>query len=171
MALAGGVALYLTPGSYVTMSEAGMLSPDRRCKAFDNGADGIGVGEGAGAVVLKRLADAERDGDHVYGLITASGINQDGRTNGITAPSLGSQIELVQDIHRRYGIDPATISYAELHGTGTKLGDPIELEALATAFRARTDRRGYCAIGSVKSDIGHMSAAAGVAGLHKVLLS
>jgi polyketide synthase PksN len=171
MALAGGVSLYLTPEGYMHMCAAGMLSPDGQCKTFDNGADGFVAGEGAGAVVLKRLADAERDGDHVYGLISASGINQDGKTNGITAPNLGSQTDLVKAAYERYGIDPRTISYAELHGTGTKLGDPIELEALATAFRAWTDRRGYCAIASVKSNVGHMSAAAGVAGLHKVLLS
>ena len=171
MALAGGVALYLTPGSYVTMSEAGMLSPVGRCKAFDDGADGFVAGEGVGAVVLKRLADAERDGDHIYALISASGINQDGKSNGITAPSLGSQIELVRATYERHGIHPETIDYAELHGTGTKLGDPIELEALATAFRTWTDRTNFCDIGSVKSNIGHMSAAAGVASLHKVLLS
>ncbi|MFE6775903.1 SDR family NAD(P)-dependent oxidoreductase [Streptomyces sp. NPDC057702] len=171
MALAGGASLYLSPDSYMHMCSAGMLSPDGRCKTFDNGADGFVPGEGAGAVVLKRLADAERDGDQIHGVITASGINQDGRTNGITAPNLGSQIELVRAAYERHGIDPATISYAELHGTGTKLGDPIELEALASAFRTWTDQRGFCAIGSVKSNVGHMSAAAGVAGLHKILLS
>ncbi|MGY0063722.1 SDR family NAD(P)-dependent oxidoreductase [Streptomyces sp. LZ34] len=171
MALAGGVSLYLSPESYMHMCAAGMLSPDGRCKSFDNGADGFVPGEGAGAVVLKRLADAERDGDQIHGVITASGINQDGRTNGITAPNLGSQIELVRAVYERHGIDPETIGYAELHGTGTKLGDPIELEALATAFRNWTDRRNFCAMGSVKSNIGHMSAAAGVAGLHKILLS
>lgn len=171
MALAGGVSLYLNPESYVHMCEAGMLSPDGACKAFDNGADGIVVGEGAGAVVLKRRADAERDGDYIYGLISASGINQDGKTNGITAPSLDSQESLVRNVYERYGIDPGTIDYAELHGTGTKLGDPIELEALANAFRGWTPGRNFCAIGSVKSNVGHMSAAAGVAGLHKVLLS
>ncbi|MDT0268346.1 SDR family NAD(P)-dependent oxidoreductase [Streptomyces sp. DSM 44915] len=171
MALAAGVSLYLSPDSYMHMCAAGMLSPDGRCKSFDNGANGFVPGEGAGAVVLKRLADAERDGDQIHGVIIASGINQDGRTNGITAPNLGSQIELVRAAYARHDIDPATISYAELHGTGTKLGDPIELEALATAFRDRTELRQYCAIGSVKSNVGHMSAAAGVAGLHKILLS
>ena len=171
MALAGGSALYLSPDSYIHMCAAGMLSPDGRCKTFDNGANGFVPGEGAGAVVLKRLADAERDGDQIHGVITASGINQDGRTNGITAPNLGSQIELVRAAYERHGINPETISYAELHGTGTKLGDPVELEALATAFRSWTDRRNFCAIGSVKSNIGHVSAASGVAGLHKILLS
>ncbi|GGP71205.1 SDR family NAD(P)-dependent oxidoreductase [Streptomyces sindenensis] len=171
MALAAGVALYLSADSYQHMCAAGMLAPDGRCKSFDNGADGFVPGEGAGAVVFKRLADAERDGDHIHGVIVASGINQDGRTNGITAPSLDSQAELVRSAYERHGIDPTSISYAELHGTGTKLGDPIELEALTTAFRNWTDRRAYCAIGSVKSNVGHTSAAAGVAGLHKILLS
>ncbi|MCQ4163483.1 SDR family NAD(P)-dependent oxidoreductase [Tahibacter harae] len=170
MALAGGASLYLTAGSYIGMCAAGMLSPAGRCKTFDNSADGFVPGEGAGAVILKRLADAIADGDHIDGVILGSGINQDGRTNGITAPSKRAQIELELAVYDRFGIDPATISYAEMHGTGTKLGDPIELEALAAAFRARTPQRNFCAIGSVKSNIGHASAAAGVASIHKVLL-
>lgn len=170
MALAGGASLYLTAGSYIGMCAAGMLSPAGRCKTFDNSADGFVPGEGAGALILKRLADAVADGDHVDGVILGSGINQDGRTNGITAPSKRAQIELELAVYDRFGIDPATISYAEMHGTGTKLGDPIELEGLAAAFRARTPQRNFCAIGSVKSNIGHASAAAGVASVHKVLL-
>ncbi|UCJ09482.1 KR domain-containing protein [Chitinophaga pendula] len=170
MALVGGVTLYLTPGSYMSMCSAGMLSPDGQCKAFDNGANGFVPGEGAGALILKRLQDAEADHDHIYGVIIGSGINQDGKTNGITAPNLGSQIALEKEIYRRYRIDPATISYAEMHGTGTKLGDPIELEALSTAFKSSTDKRNYCAIGAVKSNLGHTSAAAGAASIHKVLL-
>jgi acyl transferase domain-containing protein len=121
--------------------------------------------------VLKRLADAEADHDQIYGLIVGSGINQDGATNGITAPNLTSQIELEQEIYEKYALDPESISYVEMHGTGTKLGDPIELEALATVFRERTRRQQYCAIGSVKTNIGHTLAAAGVAGLQKVLLA
>jgi acyl transferase domain-containing protein len=124
-----------------------------------------------GAVVLKRLQDAEKDNDLIYGVILGSGINQDGRTNGITAPSVHSQIELERAIYSKYKIDPESISYVETHGTGTKLGDPIELEALATAFRDKTTKTGFCALGSVKSNIGHTSAAAGIAGLQKVLLS
>lgn len=170
MALAGGASLYLTAGSYIGMCAAGMLSPAGRCKTFDNSADGFVPGEGAGALILKRLADAVADGDHIDGVILGSGINQDGRTNGITAPSKRAQIELELAVYDRFGIDPATISYAEMHGTGTKLGDPIELEGLAAAFRARTPQRNFCAIGSVKSNIGHASAAAGVASVHKVLL-
>ncbi|MFE1429889.1 SDR family NAD(P)-dependent oxidoreductase [Streptomyces fungicidicus] len=170
MALVGGVTLYLSLDAYLGMSSAGMLSPDGRCKAFDNGANGFVPGEGVGALVLKRLADAVRDGDHIHGVVIGSGINQDGRTNGITAPSGASQMELERDVYHRYGIDPAGIGYAELHGTGTKLGDPIELEALATVYREHTDKTGYCAIGSVKSNLGHTSAAAGIASIQKALL-
>ncbi|MEY4483621.1 MAG: hypothetical protein RL693_1073, partial [Verrucomicrobiota bacterium] len=171
MALAGGVSLYLTPEPYIGMCAAGMISADGQCKSFDDAADGFVPGEGVGALVLKRLEDAERDGDVIHGVIIGSGINQDGRTNGITAPSVSSQIELERDIYQQYGIDPATISYVETHGTGTKLGDPIELEALSNVFSAATGRKKFCALGAVKSNIGHASAAAGVAGMHKVLLS
>lgn len=170
MALVGGSSLYLSAGAYVAMCSAGMLSPEGKCKTFDNGADGFVPGEGAGALVLKRLADAERDHDHIYGVIIGSGMNQDGKTNGITAPNLGSQIELVRDIYEEYNISPESISYAEMHGTGTKLGDPIELEALGTAFLEKTKRKNFCAIGSVKSNLGHTSAASGMAGIQKVIL-
>ncbi|MFI1761426.1 SDR family NAD(P)-dependent oxidoreductase [Streptomyces sp. NPDC020800] len=170
MALVGGVTLYLTAESYISMCGAGMLAPDGRCKTFDNAADGFVPGEGVGALVLKRLADAERDGDTIHGVISGSGINQDGRTNGITAPNAASQRELQHDVYERYGVDPGSISYVEMHGTGTKLGDPIELEALASVYREKTDKVGYCAIGSVKSNVGHTSAAAGVAAVQKTLL-
>jgi len=170
MALAGGASIYLRPETYAGMCRAGMLSPDGLCKTFDNGANGFVPGEGVGAVVLKRLSDAERDNDVIHGVILGSGINQDGRTNGITAPSVASQIELEREVYDRHGIDPATIGYVETHGTGTKLGDPIELEALATVFAEKTSKRRFCALGSVKSNIGHASGAAGVASLHKVLL-
>ncbi|WP_261627219.1 beta-ketoacyl synthase N-terminal-like domain-containing protein, partial [Pseudoalteromonas holothuriae] len=170
MALAGGVTLYLLPETYIGMSAAGMLAKDGQCKTFDNSADGFVPGEGVGCVVLKRLQDAQRDKDHIHAVIIASGINQDGKTNGITAPCMQSQIDLLQGLYDAYDIDVNTIGYAELHGTGTKLGDPIELEALAHAF----DKRGTtvdtsCAIGSVKTNIGHASAAAGIASLHKVV--
>ncbi|KZE65577.1 polyketide synthase, partial [Paenibacillus jamilae] len=170
MALVGGVSLYLTPESYVGMSASGMLSPDGQCKTFDNSANGFVPGEGAGVLVLKRLKDAEADRDHIYGVIIGTGINQDGKTNGITAPSANSQMELEQEIYNKYQIEPESISYVEMHGTGTKLGDPIELEALSTAFKEQTDQKNFCAIGSVKSNIGHTSAAAGVASMQKVLL-
>ncbi|HXH38509.1 MAG TPA: type I polyketide synthase [Thermoanaerobaculia bacterium] len=171
MALAGGVSLWLTPESYVAMSQAGMFSAEGQCKTFDEGADGIVNGEGVGAVVLKRLKDAQADNDFIYGVILGSGINQDGKTNGITAPSVNSQIELERSIYARFDIAPETVSYVETHGTGTRLGDPIELEALATVFKEKTAKKNFCALGSVKSNIGHTTAAAGVAGLQKVLLS
>jgi acyl transferase domain-containing protein/acyl carrier protein len=171
MALAGGITLWLTPESYIAMSQAGMFSPEGQCKTFDDSADGIVNGEGVGAVVLKRLKDAQRDNDIIYGVILGSGINQDGKTNGITAPSINSQIELERSIYDKYKIDPETISYVETHGTGTKLGDPIELEALATVFKEKTNKKNFCALGSVKSNIGHTTSAAGVAGVQKVLLS
>jgi 3-oxoacyl-(acyl-carrier-protein) synthase/acyl carrier protein/SAM-dependent methyltransferase len=171
MAIAGGVSLWLTPDSYLAMSQAGMFSPVGLCKTFDDAADGIVVGEGVGALVLKRLSDAEADNDFIYGVILGSGINQDGRTNGITAPSVNSQIELERAIYKKYDIEPDTISYVETHGTGTRLGDPIELEALSTVFKEKTSRTNYCALGAVKSNIGHTTAAAGVAGVQKVLLS
>jgi polyketide synthase PksL len=169
LALAGGVTLYLIPESYAGMCAAGMLSREGQCKAFDNDADGLVPGEGAGALVLKRLKDAEADRDIIYGVIIASGINQDGKTNGITAPSAASQMELEREIYEKYQIHPESISYVEMHGTGTKLGDPIELEALATVYKEKTKKRKYCAIGSVKSNIGHTSAASGVASIQKVM--
>ncbi len=171
MALVGGVTLYLTAESYIDMCASGMLSAEGQCKTFDDSADGFVPGEGVGAIVLKRLSEAQRNDDCILGTIIGSGINQDGKTNGITAPSVKSQIELEREIYRKYKIDPSSISYVETHGTGTKLGDPIELEALSTVFKEQTDRKNYCALGSVKSNIGHTSAAAGVASMHKALLS
>ena len=170
LALVGGVTLYLVSESYLGMCAAGMLSSSGQCRAFDNGADGFVPGEGVGCVVLKPLHDAERDGDHIYGVVLGTGINQDGKTNGMTAPSMKSQMELELEVYRRHDIDPHSISYAELHGTGTALGDPIELEALSIALGGK-QRGEACAIGSVKSNIGHTSAAAGIASVHKVLLS
>ncbi|NUA43780.1 Polyketide synthase PksL [Dickeya solani] len=171
LALVGGVSLYLMPETYIGMCSAGMLSPEGQCKAFDNTADGFVPGEGAGCLVLKRLSQAEIDGDHIYGVILGSGINQDGKTNGITAPSVNSQIELEREVYRKHQINPDSISYIETHGTGTKLGDPIELEALASVFREWTPRKNFCGLGSVKSNIGHTSAASGMASVQKVLLS
>lgn len=171
LALVGGVSLYLMPETYMGMCSAGMLSPEGQCKAFDDAADGFVPGEGAGCLVLKRLSQAEADGDHIYGVIIGSGINQDGKTNGITAPSVNSQIELEREVYRKSQINPDSISYVETHGTGTKLGDPIELEALTSVFREQTSRKHFCGLGSVKSNIGHASAASGMASVHKTLLS
>ncbi|WP_064273638.1 beta-ketoacyl synthase N-terminal-like domain-containing protein [Streptomyces sp. RTd22] len=171
MALAGGVYVQSTPRLYDLAGRAGMLSPTGRCHTFDHRADGFVPGEAVGALVLKRLDDALADGDHVYGVIRASGVNHDGATNGITAPSSASQESLLREVYDAYGIDVEHIQLVEAHGTGTKLGDPIEFQALTRAFREDTDKAGYCALGSVKTNLGHTQHAAGVAGVVKVLLA
>ncbi|WP_248134079.1 SDR family NAD(P)-dependent oxidoreductase [Pseudomonas sp. W2Jun17] len=171
VALAGGVFIQSTPAFYQKANRASMLSLTGACHTFDSRADGFVPGEGAGAVVLKRLADALADRDHIHGLIRGSGINQDGASNGITAPSALSQQRLHESVYARYGIDPATVQLVEAHGTGTRLGDPIEFQALKGAFSRYTQRKGYCAIGSVKSNMGHAATAAAMAGLFKVLLA
>jgi malonyl CoA-acyl carrier protein transacylase len=171
MALAGGVAVFATPEHQLLSASLGMLSPTGRCRPFDAAADGLALSEGVGVVVLKPLARAIADGDPVHGVIKGSAVNQDGRTNGITAPSARSQTALECEVYDSFGIDPATIDYVEAHGTGTSLGDPIEVEALTAAFRRYTERRQFVALGSIKSNIGHSSHAAGVAGLIKVLLA
>ena len=171
MALAGGVFLTTTMGFNTAAAKAGMLSPVGACKTFDADADGFVPGEGAGVVVLKPYARALADGDHIEAVILASAINQDGKTNGITAPSPESQAALEVEVYTKAGIDPESISYIEAHGTGTKLGDPIEIQGLTRAFRKWTDRTGFCAIGSVKTNIGHAAHAAGIAGFLKVVLA
>ncbi|WP_024634028.1 beta-ketoacyl synthase N-terminal-like domain-containing protein, partial [Paenibacillus sp. MAEPY2] len=170
MALAGGVFIQSTPGFYIASNRAGMLSPTGRCHTFDEAADGFVPGEGAGVVILKRLREALADGDQIYGVIRGSGINQDGSTNGITAPSAKSQERLEQNVYETFNINPEHIQLVEAHGTGTRLGDPIEFNALTQAFRKHTDGKQFCAIGSVKSNIGHTATAAGVAGLFKIML-
>ena len=170
LAIAGGVAALSTPELHVLASKAGMLSPTGRCRPFDDAADGFVPGEGVGVVVLKGLAAATRDGDHVHGVIAGSGANQDGRSNGLTAPSAPAQAALQSAVHERFGIDPARIGYVECHGTGTRLGDPIEIEALHKAFGSGRLAPASCALGSIKSNLGHTLTAAGVAGLLKLLL-
>ncbi|WP_429865112.1 SDR family NAD(P)-dependent oxidoreductase [Bacillus thuringiensis] len=171
MAVAGGITVYTHPGMFVSMKNAGMLSPTGQCRPFDQNADGIVVGDGAGVLILKRLADAQADGDHIYGVIRGSGTNQDGQTSGITVPSFQSQSQLQENVYRRNGIDVEDIQYIEAHGTATKLGDPIELHALTESFAKFTDKKRFCAIGSLKANIGHTTAAAGVLNVIKVLLS
>lgn len=171
LAIAGGVHVQCTNGFHVIGSRTGMLSPDGRCFAFDDRANGFVPADGVGMVVLKRLSAAVADGDHVLGVIAGSGINQDGTSNGLTAPNALAQEQLESEVYERFGIDATQIQMAEAHGTGTVLGDPIEVQALTRAFRRRTARTGYCAIGSVKSNLGHAAEAAGMAGLFKVLLS
>ncbi|MGW1130840.1 SDR family NAD(P)-dependent oxidoreductase [Streptomyces griseoluteus] len=170
-ALVGGVSVQCAPDYYLNAHKAGMLSETGQCHAFAENADGFVPGEGAGVVVLKRLSDALADGDHIHGVIRGSGINQDGTSNGITAPSAKSQERLERQVYDTFGIDPAGIQLVEAHGTGTQLGDPIEFQALTRAFRHYTDRRQYCAIGSVKTNVGHAAPASGMAGLIKVLLA
>ncbi|WP_225887712.1 SDR family NAD(P)-dependent oxidoreductase [Myxococcus xanthus] len=171
LALAGGVNVAFGPAMHIMSSDAGMLSKDGRCFTFDARANGFVPGEGVGVLLLKRLSDAVRDDDPIAGVIRGWGVNQDGKTNGITAPSAKSQAALEREVYRRFGIDADTISLVEAHGTGTRLGDPIEVEALVESFREHSARKHYCALGSVKSNIGHLMTAAGVSGVLKVLMA
>ncbi|MFF4277874.1 SDR family NAD(P)-dependent oxidoreductase [Streptomyces kronopolitis] len=169
MALAGGVDLLFDEEPYLMLSAGKALSPTGRCRTFDESADGLVPGEGAGMVLLKRLDDALRDGDRVLAVIEASGVNNDGRTMGHTTPSGRAQRELISDVLARAGADARTVGYVEAHGTGTMIGDPIELQALTAVHRKYTEDRGYCGIGSVKSSMGHLLSAAGVAGFIKAV--
>jgi acyl transferase domain-containing protein/acyl-CoA synthetase (AMP-forming)/AMP-acid ligase II/acyl carrier protein len=170
IALAGGVNLLLSPQLHLALDRAGMLSPESRCKTFDADADGYVRGEGCGIVVLKRQADAFRDGDPILGLIRSTAVNQDGRSNGLTAPNPTAQQELIARALAAAGLSAAAIGYIEAHGTGTRLGDPIEVGALRAALSVGRTSAQPCWIGSVKANIGHLEAAAGVAGLLKALL-
>lgn len=170
IAIAGGVSVLPVPNLHIMASRAGMLSENGYCRAFDNDADGFVPGEGAGIVLLKLYDEAVKDNDHIYGVIDGIKVNQDGRTNGITAPNGLAQAELEEEVYFENNISPETITYVEAHGTGTKLGDPIEVNALKDSFGKFTDKKEFCAIGSVKSNIGHTLTAAGIASLIKVLL-
>jgi myxalamid-type polyketide synthase MxaB len=169
MALAGGVNVLLTPHHSVMQSRAHMLSPDGRCKAFDAAADGMSRGEGCGIVVLKRLADAVANGDHVLAVIRGSAVNHDGRSSGLTVPNGRAQEQVIRQALESGGVNPTQVSYVEAHGSGTALGDPIEVEAL-TAVYGR-NRQTPLVIGSVKTNVGHLESAAGIAGLIKVVLA
>ena len=171
MALVGGVDLLIDPLTFDLLADAKALSTTGRCLAFDRRADGYVPGEGAGAVVLKPLPAAQRDGDRVLGTLIAVAANNDGRTMGVTTPALEGQIELLSKIYGDRGPDPASIGYVEAHGTGTAIGDPIEVKALSEVFRRSTLRSGFCALGSVKTNIGHLHSAAGIAGLIKIVLA
>ncbi|QEH34734.1 Tyrocidine synthase 3 [Aquisphaera giovannonii] len=171
LALAGGVNLILSPEVAENFARLGFLSPDGRCKAFDARADGYVRGEGAGVVVLKPLSRALADGDPILGLIRGGAVNQDGRTNGITAPSGAAQEAVLRDAYRDAGVSPGDVAYVEAHGTGTLLGDPIEAAALGAVLAEGRPAGLPCAIGSVKTNVGHLEAAAGVAGLIKAVLS
>lgn len=171
MALAGGVNLILSPEMTMIFSRARLMAPDGRCKTFDAAADGYVRSEGCGMVVLKRYADAVRDGNSIYGLIRSTHVNQDGESNGLTVPNGRAQQTLIRDSLKKAGVDPCRIAYAETHGTGTAVGDPIEVNSLGTILGKNRDQDIPLVIGSVKTNIGHLEQAAGIAGLIKVLMS
>ncbi|MES2354842.1 MAG: beta-ketoacyl synthase N-terminal-like domain-containing protein [Pseudomonadota bacterium] len=172
IALAGGASIDLPQQSGYLFEKGGIRSPDGHCRTFDADAHGTVFGNGVGVVALKRLDDAIADGDFIYAVIRGSATNNDGASKiGYTAPSIEGQAQVVALAQRSAGVDPATIAYVEAHGTGTEIGDPIEIAALTKAFRSKTQKRQFCAIGSVKPNIGHVDAAAGVAGLIKTTLA
>jgi acyl transferase domain-containing protein/acyl carrier protein len=171
LALAGGVHLIASPEVTIFLSRAHVLAPDGRCKTFDAAADGFSRGEGCGVVVLKRLADARRDGDTILALIRGSAMNHDGASSGITVPNERAQEELIREALQNARVQPEELGYVEAHGTGTSLGDPIEVNALAAALCQGRSQDTPLLIGSVKTNLGHLEAAAGVAGVIKVILS
>jgi acyl transferase domain-containing protein len=170
IAIAGGVSLILAADITHILNQARMLSPEGRCKTFAAAADGYVRGEGSGVIILKKLFDAVADGDRILAVIKGSAVNQDGRSNGLTAPNGSAQQAVIRQALARAGVQPAEIGYVEAHGTGTPLGDPIEVEALWATLGAGRKPDNPCLIGSVKTNIGHLEAAAGIAGLIKVVL-
>lgn len=170
LAIAGGVNLYVHPSSYILLSAQQMLSVDGKCHSFGSNANGFVPGEGVGTVLLKRMADAQRDKDRIYAVLIGSHVAHGGKTNGYSVPSPSSQGDCIRKAIDNAGISASQISYIEAHGTGTELGDPIEIKGLNNAFSVDTQTKQFCAIGSVKSNIGHLEAAAGIASLAKVVL-
>ena len=168
-AIAGGVNVLLLPTVMVGFCKGGFISPDGRCKSFDESANGYTRGEGAGLVFLKPLSQAQEDGDDIYGVIHSTAVNQDGFSNGIAAPNPQAQEAVLQEAYSKVGIDPQQVDYIEAHGTGTKVGDPIEANALGTVIGVNRDNN--CLIGSIKTNIGHTETAAGIAGIIKVALA
>lgn len=171
MALAGGVNLILSPDLYIALSHSRMLAPDGRCKTFDASADGFARGEGCGIVVLKRLRDAQADGDRILAVIRGSAVNQDGPSSSLTAPNGPAQEAVIRDALAHAGVAPADVGFIEAHGTGTQLGDPLEVHALGAVFGPDRDPQQPLLIGSVKTNIGHLEGAAGVTGLIKLVLA
>ena len=167
VAISAGVNLFFGPQTHINFSQARMLSPDGRCKTFDSRADGYGRGEGCGVVLLKRLSQAVEDGNQVLGVIRGSAVNQDGPSGGITVPNGLAQSRVIQQALDNAGLQPAQIDCIEAHGTGTPLGDPIEIAALARIFKERSTQ---LFVGSVKTNLGHLESAAGIAGLIKAVL-
>ncbi|MBX9258922.1 SDR family NAD(P)-dependent oxidoreductase [Desmonostoc muscorum CCALA 125] len=177
-ALVGGVSIFCTPTRYIQMSQLGMLSPQGQCKTFDSEADGYVRGEGAGVILLKPLAKAIADQDQIYGVIKGSAVNHGGKARTLTSPNVYAQAKVLSAAYTKANIAPNTISYIEAHGTGTPLGDPIEINSLKRAFRQLHQQyhlspvdKPYCGLGTVKTNIGHLEAAAGIAGVIKVLLA
>lgn len=176
-AIAGGVNFLLSPFNYIALEKSSMLSRDGRCKAFDASANGYSRGEGAGALLLKPLSEAVKDGDHIYGVIRGVAVNHGGKANSLTAPNPNAQREVIKKAYDKAGFDPSTVDYIETHGTGTALGDPIEINGLIMAFHDLYKKWGirnkaaHCGLGAVKTNIGHLEAAAGIAGMLKMLLS
>ena len=171
MAVVGGVNAILKPEVTIGFSKAQMLSPDGRCKAFDEQANGYVRGEGAGVVILKPLRRALQDNDRIYAIIKGSAVNQDGRSSGITVPVAEAQQAMLTTAYRNAGIRPCQVHYVEAHGTGTPVGDPIEATALGAVLSEGREKGTVCYIGSVKTNIGHLESAAGIAGLIKAALA
>ena len=167
MALAGGVNLILSPEMSIGASKSNMLAADGRCKTFDSRADGFVRSEGCGVIVLKRLSDAQADGDNILAVIRGSAVNQDGFSSGLTVPNKLAQEAVIRTALKNAGVKPDEIQYVEAHGTGTSLGDPIEVRALASVLSEGRDVHSPFWIGSVKTNIGHTESAAGVASLIK----
>ncbi|MBZ9609088.1 SDR family NAD(P)-dependent oxidoreductase [Clostridium estertheticum] len=170
MALVGGVNLSIHPDKYLLLTQGNFTSTDGRCRSFGEGGDGYVPSEAVGAILIKPLKEAEIDGDRIYAVIKSSAINHGGEASGFTVPNQKAQEEVVVEAIKRSNVDVETINYIEAHGTGTPLGDPIEVHALKKAFNRFTDKRRFCAIGSVKSNIGHAEAAAGISAITKVIL-
>ena len=172
MALAGGIRLGIPQKAGYLYKEGSILSPDGHCRPFDEKASGTVGGNGAAVVGLKRLEDALEDRDYIYAVIRGTAINNDGAIKiGYTAPSIDGQAEAIYEALEVGGIAPETIGYIEAHGTGTILGDPVEFNALKKVFESSTKRKGFCALGSVKANVGHLDAAAGAAGVIKTALA
>ncbi|NOU17183.1 MAG: SDR family NAD(P)-dependent oxidoreductase [Bacteroidales bacterium] len=169
-AIAGGVNVSIHPHKYLLLSQGNFAASDGKCRSFGEGGDGYVAGEGVGAILLKSLEKAIQDGDHIYGVIKSSVINHGGKTNGYSVPNPNAQGDLILEALKKAKIDPTTLSYIETHGTGTSLGDPIEITGLRKAFEGFTQKKQFCSIGSVKSNIGHLESAAGIAAVTKALL-
>ncbi|HEV3036480.1 MAG TPA: SDR family NAD(P)-dependent oxidoreductase [Candidatus Angelobacter sp.] len=169
-AIAGGVNLTIHPYKYLSLSMGNFVASDGKCRSFGEGGDGYVPGEGVGAILLKPLQHALRDGDQIYAVIKSSTLNHGGKTNGYTVPNPNAQADLILDALKKAKIDPKTLGYIETHGTGTSLGDPIEITGLLKAYEGSTEEKQFCPIGSVKSNIGHLESAAGIAAVTKALL-